>query len=156
MIVAESSRVTLLHLDKPLITLRLLLQTWPEYCHALCIAYRDLKAAFDNMNREALWLLVLYLGLPPKLVDLFKALSSDTLSCIHADGGNSDWFLARYISRLCYDVSVRLSVTEVHWVAVHTGNTTAAPASEVEAIIRSPTNMAAADEEVILHYASHC
>ena len=50
-----------------------------------------------------------------------------------------------YISRLCYDVSVRLSVTEVHWVAVHAGNTAVAPASEVEAIIRSPTNMAAAD-----------
>jgi len=50
-----------------------------------------------------------------------------------------------YISRLCYDVSVRLSVTEVHWVAVHAGNTAAASASEVEAIIRSPTNMAAAD-----------
>ena len=45
-----------------------------------------------------------------------------------------------YISRLCYDVSVRLSVTEVHWVVVHAGNTAAA--SEVEAIIWSPTNMA--------------
>ena len=55
-----------------------------------------------------------------------------------------------YISRLCYDVSVRLSVTEVHWVAVHAGNTAAASASEVEAIIRSPTNMAAADGGVIL------
>jgi len=44
-----------------------------------------------------------------------------------------------------YDVSVRLSVTKVHWVAVHAGNTAAAPASEIEAIIRSPTNMAATD-----------
>jgi len=43
-----------------------------------------------------------------------------------------------YISRLCYDVSVRLSVTEVHWVAVHAGNTVAAPTSEVEAIIMIP------------------
>jgi len=56
-----------------------------------------------------------------------------------------------YISRLCYDVSVRLSVTEVHWVAVHARNTAAAPA-----IIRSPTNMAAADGGVISRYASHC
>ena len=58
-----------------------------------------------------------------------------------------------YISRLYYDVSVRLSVTQVHWVAVHAGNTAAAPASEVKAIIRSPTNMAAADGEVISRYA---
>jgi len=61
-----------------------------------------------------------------------------------------------YISRLCYNVSVHLSVTEVHWVAVHAGNTVAAPASEVEAIIRSQTNMAAADGGVISCYASHC
>ena len=84
------------------------------------------------------------------------------------------------MSLLCYDVSVRLSVTEVHWhiianlgfkfrskftthcgcspqctcmhcecgrivVAVHARNTVAAPDNEVEAIIRSPTNMAATD-----------
>jgi len=62
------------------------------------------------------------------------------------------------ISRLCYDVSVRLSVTEVHWVAVHAENTAAAPACEVEAIIRSPTNIwpPTADGGVISRYASHC
>ena len=61
-------------------------------------------------------------------------------------------FLCRFLSYVLfsarcniYDVSVRLSVTEVHWVALHAGNTAAAPADEVEAIIRSPTNMAAAD-----------
>ena len=63
-----------------------------------------------------------------------------------------------HISRLCYDVSVRLSVTEVHWVAVHAENTAAAPACEVEAIIRSPTNIwpPTADGGVISRYASHC
>jgi len=40
-------------------------------------------------------------------------------------------------------------VTEVHWVAVHAGNTAAAPASEAEAIIRCPTNMTAADVAAI-------
>jgi len=61
-----------------------------------------------------------------------------------------------YMSRLCYDVSVRLSVTELHWVAVHAGNTVAASASEVEAIIRSLKIMAAADGGIISRYASHC
>ena len=41
-------------------------------------------------------------------------------------------------------------------VTVDAGNTVAAPASEVEAIIRSPTNMAAADGGVISRYASYC
>jgi len=53
-------------------------------------------------------------------------------------------------------VKVHLFVTEVHWVVVHAGNTAAAPTSEVEAIIRSPTNMTAADGGVISRYASHC
>jgi len=39
---------------------------------------------------------------------------------------------------------------------LHAGNTAAAPVSEVDAIIRSPTNMAAADGGVISRYASHC
>ena len=51
------------------------------------------------------------------------------------------WYSARcniYISRLCYDVSVRLSVrlsvTEVYWVAVYAGKS----------------------GEIISRYASHC
>ena len=75
----------------------------------------------------------------------------------------------------CQCPSICPSVTEVHWriianlgfkfrskfltrivVTMHAGNTAAAPASEVEAIIRSPTNMAAADGGAISRYASHC
>jgi len=51
----------------------------------LWIAYIDLKATFDSTNWEALWLMILSLDLPSKLVDLFKALYNDTFSCIHAD-----------------------------------------------------------------------
>jgi len=51
-------------------------------------------------------------------------------------------------------VYICLTVTEVHWVAVHAGNTAAVPASEVEAIIWSPTNMATVDGGVISRYAS--
>jgi len=51
-----------------IITLQLLLQTGHEYCRPLWIAYVDLKSAFDNVNCEALWLLLLSLGLPPKRV----------------------------------------------------------------------------------------
>ena len=74
--------------------------------------------------------------------------SSVTLARRHFDP-----FLARdviYTSRAyaTMSVSVCLSVClcmRAHLVVVHAGNTAAAPASEVEAIIRSLTNMAAAD-----------
>jgi hypothetical protein len=61
----------------------------------LWIAYVDLKAAFDSVDREALWLLLLKLGLPAKIVTLMKALYTDTLSCVRADGALSDWFCIR-------------------------------------------------------------
>ena len=63
-----------------IITLQLLLQTRCECCCPLGIAYVDLHVAFDSVNLEALWLLLLSLGLPQKLVDLFKALYTDTLT----------------------------------------------------------------------------
>ena len=73
-------------------TLHLLLQTRREYYRPIWIAYVDLKAAFDSVNREELWLLLLSLGLLQKLVVLLEALYTDTLSCVRVDGCNSDWF----------------------------------------------------------------
>jgi len=86
-----------------------------------------------------------------------------SIEFIAAHNRNLSFISARcniYIARLCYDVSVRLSVclsvTEVHCGHGACRDTAAAPASEVEAIIRFPTNMAAADGGVISRYASHC
>ena len=46
------------------ITPQLLRQTRREYRRPLWIAYVDMKAAFDRVNREALWLLLLSPDLP--------------------------------------------------------------------------------------------
>ena len=99
-----------------IITLQLVLQTRREYCRPLWIAYVDLKAAFDSVNREALWLLLLSLGLPPKLVDLFKALYTDTLSCVRADGRDSDWFLIGSGVRQGCVVAPDLFLTPMDWL----------------------------------------
>jgi len=50
--------------------LNLILQVWCEYQRPLWIAYVDLKAAFDSVDRPALWLLLRSLGIPLKIVDL--------------------------------------------------------------------------------------
>ena len=39
------------------------------------VAYVDLKAAFDSVDRTALWQLLLSVGLPHRIVELFKALT---------------------------------------------------------------------------------
>jgi len=56
------------------------------------IAYVELKVAFDSVNLEALWLLLLSIVLPQKLVDLFKALYTHTHSAV-SELMPSDWFL---------------------------------------------------------------
>ena len=97
-LVAKFSRATSFHI----ITLQLLLQTRCEYCHPLLIAYVDLKASFVSVNQDFLWLRLLSMGLPPKLVYLFKALYTNTFSSVRADVCDSDWFLigsgVRYIN----------------------------------------------------------
>jgi len=45
---------------------------------------------FDSVDRNALWLLLRSLGIPPKLVDMFKDLFTDTVSCVRLEGEVSD------------------------------------------------------------------
>ena len=43
----------------------------------------DLKAAFDSVDRPALWLLLRSLGVPLKIVDLIQELYTDRQLCPH-------------------------------------------------------------------------
>ena len=61
-------------------------QLWIAYVHV------DLKAAFDSVDRTALWQLLLSVGLPHRIVELFKALYTDTVSRVRADGCESEWW----------------------------------------------------------------
>ena len=63
-----------------------------EFNQPLWVAYVDLKAAFDSVDCTALWQLLLSVGLPHRMVELFKALYTDTVSCVRADGCESEWF----------------------------------------------------------------
>ena len=100
------------------------------------------------------------LPFPPSLFFLFLSLTSShlpllllSLSFIFYPLLPFRHFLARdviYTSRAYATMSVSVCMSVCLWrkcivVTVHAGNTATAPASEVEAIIRSPTNMAAAD-----------
>ena len=55
------------------------------------MAYVDLKAAFDSVDRNALWLLLASSGLPLEIINLFKALYTDTFSCVQVDGYDSQY-----------------------------------------------------------------
>ena len=52
----------------------------------------DFRSAFDSIDRPALWLLLKSRGIPQKLIDLMEDLYTNTVSCVQADGVQSDWF----------------------------------------------------------------
>jgi len=62
-----------------------------EFQRRIWVAFVDLKAAFDSVDRKALRKILCSLDLHSKVVDLIKALYTDT-SCVCADGVLSDWF----------------------------------------------------------------
>jgi len=73
--------------------LNLLLQGSREHGRSLWIIYINLPAAFDSVDCNTLWLLLRSHDIPPKLVDMFKDLYTDTVSCVHLEGEvSSDWF----------------------------------------------------------------
>jgi hypothetical protein len=49
----------------------------------------DFKAAFDSINREALWVVLRQHGMPSKLVALFRALYSNTKCTVTVNGKDS-------------------------------------------------------------------
>jgi len=75
-----------------IITLTTLLQAHREFRQPMWIAYIDLKAAFDSVDRVALWVLLLSIGIPRQIVDLMKELYTDTMIAVRVDGMLSDWF----------------------------------------------------------------
>ena len=52
----------------------------------------DLKAAYDTVNREALWKLILDYGLPAKECKLIQSLYQGTSAAVRCEGGLTDWF----------------------------------------------------------------
>ena len=69
-----------------------------------------------QLQSSELRLLLSSLDLPPKLVDLFKALYADTLSFIRADGCHSDWFIiGSGVQQGCM-VAPYLFLTPVDWL----------------------------------------
>ena len=69
-----------------ILALSTLAQTRREYRQVVNVAYVDLKAAFDSLDRSALWLLLQGIGVPAKYISLLQALYSNTTCKVRADG----------------------------------------------------------------------
>ena len=102
--------------------LNLLLQGRREHARPLWIAYVDLQAAFDSVDRTSLWLLLQSIGIPTKLIDMFRDLYTDTVSCVRLDGELSDWFLFGSGVRQGCTVAPSLFLLPVDWVLQRTSH----------------------------------
>jgi len=103
-------------------TLNLLHQARREFNRPLWVAYVDLKAAFDSVDRNALWQLLSSLGIPPKILNLFMALYTDTVSCVRVDDNNSEWFLILSGVRQGCVVAPDLFLVPMDWLMEHTSH----------------------------------
>ena len=101
-------------------TLLTLLQTRREYNRSLWITYVDLKAAFDSIDGNVLWLILTSLGVSKKIIGLMRELYSDTFSCVHVDGQPSDWFEGRSGVRQRCTIAPDLFLAAMDWLLQRT------------------------------------
>ena len=78
-------------------TVRLLIEKHREFRRNrhLYVAFVDLKAAFDTVDRQSLWNILSMYGVPEKLCRLFRALYDSAESCVRVKGKDSEWFPIR-------------------------------------------------------------
>ena len=73
-----------------ILTLNLTAQRRREFGRPTYAAYVDLRSAFDSISRPALWLLLSRLGIPSKIIHLTKSLYEQSVSCVRANGLQSE------------------------------------------------------------------
>ena len=75
-----------------ILTLRLLSELHQEFYQPLNVAYIDIKAAFDSVDRAALWKALRSFGAPPFIIQLIEHLHTGTTSRVRVGGQLSEPF----------------------------------------------------------------
>ena len=73
-------------------TIRQIVEKTTEFRQKAFIAFVDFRAAFDSVDRKALWWILGLTGLPEKYCRLLKALHHGTESCVQVNGWRSPFF----------------------------------------------------------------
>ena len=76
-----------------------------EHQVPLHIHFIDFKAAFDTIWREALWKMMIQIGIPQKYVAIIKNLYNDTNYAIFSGGQLADWLYVNMGVRQVYIMS---------------------------------------------------
>jgi len=86
-----------------ILALRLLSAIHCEFNRPVNVVYLDIKAAFDSVDRRALWKALRSRGIPDVLTDLIAAIHENTGAAIHVPNGptNSAVTATMFPLRLC-------------------------------------------------------
>src|SRR5678815_4343494 len=63
-----------------------------EKKNKLYLGFMDLQQAYDRVNREALWQVLVIYGVGGRLLNGIKSVYDDSEACVRINGVNSDWF----------------------------------------------------------------
>jgi len=75
-----------------ILTLRLLADLHRQFHKPLYVAYVDFKAAFDSVDRSALWAALNHAGLPEPIAELIMEIHKDSVSQVSVAGNISATF----------------------------------------------------------------
>jgi len=71
------------------------------------------------VDRTVLWQLLLSVDLPHQIVDVFKALYTDSVSCVRAEGCESEWFPVNSAVRQGCVVANDAFLVPMDWLLEH-------------------------------------
>src|SRR5678816_4329836 len=63
-----------------------------EKKNKLYLGFMDLQQAYDRVNREALWQVLVIYGVGGRLLNGIKSMYDDSEACVRINGVNGDWF----------------------------------------------------------------
>ena len=98
------------------LALRLLASLHREFDRPLNVAYVDIKAAFDSVDRQALWKVIASLGLPEPLFRLVKDLHDGTMASVRSESGMSSPFATSSGVRQGCILAPTLFCSAIDWI----------------------------------------
>jgi len=105
-----------------ILALRLLSEIHREFDRPLQVAYRDIKAAFDSVDRQALWKALRSRGVPDIVLNLIEALYHSTGARIRYGKNVYSWFPTTSGVRQGCILAPALFCVAIDWVIDHMAN----------------------------------
>ena len=73
-------------------TLRILIEEANEWSNKVYMLFIDFEKAFDSVDRDTLWEILQYYGVPKKIISLIMAFYENTECCIKTENGTTSYF----------------------------------------------------------------